>query len=97
CDSKETLAVLRTVWDPRAMNLACKRLLPERHSQIMLWVLQLNAEAQLADLQVGDRVFVNSCPHTDKLGPYAIERIEGEFAKLEMFAKLMPLVELRRE
>lgn len=98
CDSKATLAILRTVWDARAMNLACKRLSPQRHSQIMAWVLQLNAEAQqqLEEIQVGDRVFANCCPHTDRLGPYLVERIEGEFAKVEMFPQLLSVSDLRR-
>jgi hypothetical protein len=78
------------------MNLACKRLSPERHSQIMAWVLQLNAEAQLADLQVGDRVLINNWPHTDRLGPYLIESIEGDTAKVEGFAQLLSICELRR-
>lgn len=47
-------------------------------------------------LKVGDGVFVNSCPHTDKHGPFPIQQIEGDFAKVEMFAKLLPLSDLRR-
>lgn len=32
--------------------------------------------------KVGDRVFVSTCPHTDKYGFFAIKRIEGEKARL---------------
>lgn len=98
CDSKETLAVLRKTWNPQAMNAACKRLSPERHAQIKQWVVELDAEAQPQpeELQVGDRVFINCWPHTDRLGPYPIERIEGEYAKVENFSRLLLLTDLRR-
>ncbi len=91
CDNKESLAILRGCWNPQAMNAACKRLSPERHAQIKQWVIELNQA-----LKVGDRVFVNSCPHTDSLGPFLIESIEGEFAKVEMFLELLPVSDLRR-
>jgi predicted P-loop ATPase len=44
CPTKEVLSELRLCWDRQAMNLACKRLTPERHAQIAQWVLELNAE-----------------------------------------------------
>jgi uncharacterized protein YoaH (UPF0181 family) len=47
-------------------------------------------------LKVGDRVFVNSHPHTDRLGPYSIEWIDGAMAKLENFRNPVPSKELRR-
>jgi len=46
--------------------------------------------------KVGDRVFVNSCPHTDGLGPFLIESIDGNYAKLDLFEKPVPLNDLRR-
>jgi len=49
-----------------------------------------------AALQVGDRVFVESCPHTDKLGPYIVLEIDGEFARVEMFTNPIKLGDLRK-
>jgi hypothetical protein len=49
-----------------------------------------------ANFQVGDRVFVATKPHTSAMGPYCIERIEGDSAKLDLFSKLVPLDELVR-
>jgi hypothetical protein len=46
-------------------------------------------------LKVGKSVFVNSCPHTDKHGPYEIQSIDGAYAKVEMFGKLLLLADLR--
>jgi hypothetical protein len=92
CADLETLAVLRKAWNAEAMNKACKRLTVERHAQIKEWVIVLNSR----QFQVGDRVFVTTRPHTDSSGPYLIESINGEYAKLEMFEKPVPLVELRK-
>jgi putative DNA primase/helicase len=98
CQERETLALLRECWPGYAMNAACKLLKPERHAQIKRWVIELNAEAQPQpeELQVGDRVFVNCWPHTDRLGPYLIQSIEGDTAKVEGFAQLLSICELRR-
>jgi hypothetical protein len=53
--------------------------------------------AQLEEelFRVGDRVFVESCPHTDSAGPYLIERIQGDMAKVENFGQLQPFSNLR--
>jgi hypothetical protein len=45
CLDQETLAQLRRLWRPYAMNAACKLLSPERHAQIKQWVLELNQSA----------------------------------------------------
>jgi hypothetical protein len=45
CEDADTLADLRECWHPEAMNSACKLLSREKHSQIMQWVLELNALA----------------------------------------------------
>jgi archaellum biogenesis ATPase FlaH len=49
-------------------------------------------------LEVGDRVFVNSRPHTDRLGPYPIEWIDVDagIAKLEGFVEPISLFDLRK-
>ena len=57
---------------------------------------QVEEEMQLHTFKFGDRVFVNSCPHTDKCGPYSVEKIDGEFARLEMFSKPVRLSDLRK-
>lgn len=47
-------------------------------------------------LQPGDRVFVDSMPHTDKLGPFAIEEfVAPNKAKLELFDKPVVIADLR--
>jgi hypothetical protein len=47
CSDRETLAELRKTWTSevakKAMNLACKRLSPEKYAQIKQWVIELNA------------------------------------------------------
>ncbi len=50
----------------------------------------------LENFEVGDRVFVNSCPHTDRLGPYLVELIQDGCAKIEMFARALLLSDLRQ-
>jgi hypothetical protein len=40
CDDSETLALLRELWSPQALNLACKMLTADKHQQIMQWVLE---------------------------------------------------------
>jgi hypothetical protein len=47
-------------------------------------------------LKVGERVFVQSCPHTDKLGPYIVLEIDGEFARVEMFTNPIKMADLRK-
>jgi len=42
CEDAEMLALLRKCWLPEAMNAACKLLSPEKHAQIMEWVIELN-------------------------------------------------------
>jgi archaellum biogenesis ATPase FlaH len=95
CDCAEAVAGLRQVpsFTPELLNEACKRLSPEKHAQIKAWVIELNSR-----LKVGNRVFVNSCPHTDRLGPYLIEWIDndGGIAKVEGFADPIALVDLRK-
>jgi hypothetical protein len=44
CSGKEELAQLRQCWSPEAMNVACKRLAPEKHEQIRQWVIELNSQ-----------------------------------------------------
>lgn len=44
--------------------------------------------------KVGDRVLIDSAPHTDGMGPYLVERVEGMLAKVEWFLKLLPLDKL---
>lgn len=49
----------------------------------------------LPEINPGTRVFVESCPHTDKFGPFSVEYVQGDRAKVEMFAKEIPLSDLR--
>lgn len=49
CPNKETLAAFREVWEPAALNAACKRLSPERHAEIKRWVLELNGQRDTSE------------------------------------------------
>jgi putative DNA primase/helicase len=49
CEDSETLQLLRESWNPQAMNIACKRLSPEKHAQINQWVIQLNLADGIED------------------------------------------------
>jgi hypothetical protein len=51
---------------------------------------------QLPLLKVGDRVNWSECPaHCESFSPFVIDEIQGSYAKLDLFAKLVPLVELQ--
>jgi hypothetical protein len=48
-------------------------------------------------LAVGDRVIWDECPaHCASLAPFEVMAIEGDFAKLDLFSKLVPLSELTK-
>jgi hypothetical protein len=92
CPDVETLAALRQCWTPEEMNAACKRLSFEKHNQIKTWEIELNQV-----LKVGDRVIWENCPaHCSNLAPFEIMSIDGDYAKLDLFEKLVPLAELNR-
>jgi hypothetical protein len=71
---------------------AWRLLAPEEQSRIR--ALKQMTNCQL--IKVGDRVFVESCPHTDAMGPYEVLEIDGEFARLEWFAEPVRLADLRK-
>jgi putative DNA primase/helicase len=95
CDCAEAVVQLRSVpgVTPELLNQACKRLGADKHAQIKAWVIELNSR-----LKVGDRVFINCWPHTDRLGPYSIEWVNNDsgIAKVEGFASPIALVDLRK-
>ena len=51
-------------------------------------------DVEESTLKVGDRVSVPRLPHTSGFAPFLIEAIEGAFAQVEMFEKLIPLNDL---
>jgi hypothetical protein len=67
-------------------------LAPEEQTRIRTLKQRTNCQ----QLKVGDRVFVESCPHTDGMGPYEVLGLEGEFAQVEMFAEPVRLADLRK-
>jgi hypothetical protein len=94
CDSKEALQEIRQIsaFTPAVLNQSCKLLSPERHAQIMQWVIELNQF-----LKVGDRVnWENGPAHCSNLAPFEIMSLDGDYAKLDLFEKLVPLSELER-
>lgn len=48
CPDSTELAIIRKHYSPAILNTACKRLSPERHTQIRQWVLELNNAAAAA-------------------------------------------------
>jgi hypothetical protein len=52
------------------------------------------SEVEESKLKVGDRVSVPKLPHTGGFAPFLIEAIEGAFAQVEMFEKLILLSDL---
>jgi hypothetical protein len=94
CDSKEGLQEIRQIsaFTPAILNQACKCLSPEKHNQIKTWVVELNQA-----LKVGDRVNWENCPaHCEQFAPFEIMSLDGDYAKLDLFEKLVPLAELNR-
>lgn len=54
-------------------------------------------DEQVEPFKVGSRVYWTNCPfYCEKLAPFEIMWIEGEYAKLDLFSKLVPLSELLR-
>jgi hypothetical protein len=54
-------------------------------------------DEQVEPFKVGSRVYWTHCPfYCEKLAPFEIMWIEGEYAKLDLFSKLVPLSELLR-
>jgi uncharacterized membrane protein YgcG len=48
-------------------------------------------------LQVGDRVIWDECPaHCADLAPFEVTAIQGDYGKLDLFSKLVPLSELTK-
>jgi hypothetical protein len=53
--------------------------------------------AEGTQIRVGDRVIWLECPpHCESFAPFEVVGIEGDYAKLDLFAKLVPLAELRK-
>jgi predicted transcriptional regulator len=92
CDSREQLEDIRQMpeFTPALLNQASKRLSAQKHAQIKTWLEQLT-------LQVGDRVNWLNCPaHCSNLAPFEIMAIDSDCAKLDLFEKPIPLVELKK-
>jgi hypothetical protein len=51
----------------------------------------------ITELRVGDRVIWDECPaHCASLAPFELTAIEGDYGKLDLFSKLVPLSELTK-
>jgi hypothetical protein len=92
CESWEQVEAVTEAVEPDAKTEAWSLLPSEEQSRIR--ALKKMTNCQL--LNVGDRVFVESCPHTDAMGPYEVLGLEGEFAQVEMFAEPVRLADLRK-
>jgi hypothetical protein len=57
--------------------------------------LPMPLEVEESTLKVGDRVSVPRLPHTVGFAPFLVEAIEGAFAQVEMFEKLILLSDLK--
>jgi len=92
CESWEQVEAVTEAVEPDAKTEAWSLLPLEEQSRIR--ALKQMTNCQL--LNVGDRVFVESCPHTDGMGPYEVLEIGREFARVEMFAEPVRLADLRK-
>jgi hypothetical protein len=84
--------------DTTAATEAWTQLTPEEQSRIRgLKSKAIKSEQELnaTQFKVGDRVYWVECPaHCESLAPFEIMTIDGDYAKLDLFAKLVPLTEL---
>ncbi len=91
--------------DPDSKTDAWAQLTPQEQSQIRALKSEINSEQELnatlrqssvsTQFQVGFRVNWSKCPaNCEDLSPFVIDEIHGDEAKLDLFAKLVPLVEL---
>jgi hypothetical protein len=87
--SWEEVEALTESVEPEAKTEAWSLLAPAEQSRI-----RALTNCQL--LKVGDRVFVETCPHTDGMGPYEVLGLEGEYAEVEMFPGRIKLADLRK-
>jgi hypothetical protein len=92
CKSWEEVEAVTEAVGFEAKTEAWKLLAPEEQSRIRA----LKQTTHCQEIQVGDRVFVETCPHTDAMGPYLVLEIEGEYAEVEMFDKRIKLADLRK-
>jgi hypothetical protein len=106
--SWEEVEVLTESVEPEAKTEAWSLLAPEEQSRIraLKQLPMTNCQLLIANdqlpmtncqlLKVGDRVNWSECPtHCESFSPFVIDEIEGDYAKLDLFAKLVPLVELQ--
>jgi hypothetical protein len=111
CEDAETLADVCKYWPAQALNAAYQLLSPEQQAQInqlsqaqddlaqtLIAENGLKADDCLCNppLKVGDRVHWSKCPgHCESFSPFEITGIEGDYAKLDLFAKPVLLAQLR--
>jgi hypothetical protein len=111
CEDAETLADVCKYWPAQALNAAYRLLSPDQQAQInqlsqakddlaetLIAQKELNADDCLHNppLSVGDRVHWSECPsHCESFSPFEITGIEGDYAKLDLFAKPVLLAQLR--
>jgi hypothetical protein len=63
-------------------------------AELTVEAVQLPADEAL---KVGDRVNWSNCPaHCENLAPFEIMEVHGDYAKLDLFSKRVPLAELEK-
>ncbi|MDP8963781.1 MAG: DUF3987 domain-containing protein, partial [Cyanobacteriota bacterium] len=111
CEDAEMLASVCKYWPAQALKAAYQLLSPEKQAQLneLSQAKEASAELLLAEngleadtslhnppLSVGDRVYWSECPsHCENFSPFEITGIEGDYAKLDLFAKPVLLAQLR--
>jgi hypothetical protein len=111
CEDAEILADVCKYCPAQALNAAYRLLSPEQQAQInqLSQAKDDHAETLIAEnepkaddclhnapLSVGDRVHWSECPsHCESFSPFEITEIEGDYAKLDLFAKPVLLAQLR--
>lgn len=102
CLDKQDLATVRGLFSAEVLNAACKRLSPERHTQIKRWVVELNADATAPDsretqqsIRPNQRVRVH-CQGSKRDRKTGIVRtVTGEYAEIWLDDESFPY-DLRR-
>jgi hypothetical protein len=111
CVDAEMLASVCKYWPAQALKAAYQLLSPEKQAQLneLSQAKEASAESLVAEngleadnslhnppLSVGDRVYWSECPsHCESFSPFEITGIEGDYAKLDLFAKPVLLAQLR--
>lgn len=94
---KKELATIRGLYSAEVLNAACKRLSPERHTQIKQWVVELNADATAPDttetqqsIRPNQRVRVHCQGSKRDRKTGTVRTVSGEYAVIWLDDESLP-------